>query len=75
MRDVNVLFPLAAKYREEFKLIIDRIAVVKSENVSKNFIYSSLLKEGELFSQLFQRVTLRYQTLLHSSFKCVIVRG
>lgn len=24
----------AAKYREEFKLIIDRIAVVKSENVS-----------------------------------------
>lgn len=30
-----MLLPPAAKYREEFKLIIDRIAVVKSENVSK----------------------------------------
>lgn len=33
----------AAKYREEFKLIIDRIAVVKSENVSEPFAYFYLL--------------------------------
>lgn len=43
--DVDVVFftsyafSPAAKYREEFKLIIDRIAVVKSENVSQIFSY------------------------------------
>uniref|UniRef100_A0A3B3DQN3 SOWAHA-C winged helix-turn-helix domain-containing protein n=1 Tax=Oryzias melastigma TaxID=30732 RepID=A0A3B3DQN3_ORYME len=36
---------LRAKYREEFKLIIDRIAVVKSENVSELFKYFYLLWE------------------------------
>lgn len=51
--DVNVLFLPAAKYREEFKLIIDRIAVVKSENVSKKKLQLFLtFKGGKLFSQL-----------------------
>lgn len=43
------IFSFAAKYREEFKLIIDRIAVVKSENVSKLLKYFYLFWE-KLFS-------------------------
>ncbi|XP_077075076.1 ankyrin repeat domain-containing protein SOWAHC [Siphateles boraxobius] len=52
---------LRAKYREEFKLIIDRIAVVKSENGEKYLIikkkYRQLIKErkpcaGELIKQV-----------------------
>lgn len=31
------IFFSTAKYREDFKLVIDRIAVVKSENVSEGF--------------------------------------
>uniref|UniRef100_A0A8C5HS98 SOWAHA-C winged helix-turn-helix domain-containing protein n=1 Tax=Gouania willdenowi TaxID=441366 RepID=A0A8C5HS98_GOUWI len=36
---------LRAKYREEFKLIIDRIAVVKTENVSKTFKLDPIEKD------------------------------
>uniref|UniRef100_A0A3Q1JKC5 SOWAHA-C winged helix-turn-helix domain-containing protein n=1 Tax=Anabas testudineus TaxID=64144 RepID=A0A3Q1JKC5_ANATE len=43
---------LRAKYREEFKLIIDRIAVVKSENVSKLLQYFYLMWR-KLCSHLF----------------------
>ena len=40
----NFFFPLLAKYREEFKLIMDRIAVVKSENVSREYCLSLLFR-------------------------------
>nr|XP_040048579.1 ankyrin repeat domain-containing protein SOWAHC [Gasterosteus aculeatus aculeatus] len=48
---LNKRFPPAAKYREEFKLIIDRIAVVKSENGEKYLVlkkkYRQILHEQD----------------------------
>lgn len=57
------IFSFAAKYREEFKLIIDRIAVVKSENVSKLLKYFYLFWE-KLCSHWFSSHTSYTEAML-----------
>ncbi|XP_054912964.1 ankyrin repeat domain-containing protein SOWAHB [Poeciliopsis prolifica] len=58
---------LRAKYREEFKLIIDRIAVVKSENGEKYLVlkkkYRNLLQERETRHHETDRNAQRNQNL------------
>ena len=66
---------LLAKYREEFKLIMDRIAVMKSENVSREyclsllFIHTCALKLSILKSYLSTEAYFQQQILF--PFYCV----
>uniref|UniRef100_A0A8C5BP61 SOWAHA-C winged helix-turn-helix domain-containing protein n=1 Tax=Gadus morhua TaxID=8049 RepID=A0A8C5BP61_GADMO len=66
---------LRAKYREEFKLIMDRIAVMKSENVSREyclsllFIHTCALKLSILKSYLSTEAYFQQQILF--PFYCV----